>query len=935
MTNFFRKLTAVLAVGCLSFALQAATPSPAMMAQFNKLPKSEQARIAKQYGLKVSDLKKSKAESSSDIEEKKESETFAEKNKNSEKEEFPAEMKSKEPVRFGLSFFENIDTELDTKSGTPVPSNYRIGPDDELRVQVFGAKPMDEELQVARDGTVSISEIGVVSVAGLTFAEAKQSITQRILAANVGAEVNVSMGQLRTISVIVAGEAKSPGSYTVPALSSVVDVLVQAGGISDIGALRGIQLQRKDGTKIAVDLYRLLLGGDSNVDQALQNGDVVFIAPYTALAEAAGEVLRPALYEIGANETVGDLVRMAGGGKAQAFLNGVTLERIEKNAVRTMINLDLSSASDLQQPIRNGDVVRFGKVSSNIQNKIEIIGAVARPGVYAHRESMHVSDILSSIWADLTIDTDLDYALVVSRSGSNNKISIQQFNLGKAIEFPKSTDDLLLQGQDSIYVFSYNAPRLRDEVDTLLFERYQEALTLSGEMTTLNKELTPELSEQSEEQVRSLISKAGFTSLAFSLVLNEEETALSEKRQLVETEDTKRQRELMQRLPESHHKLVARLMREFLDDVHKKPEIRQLSAGLTREELLFNLLNELKTRSSGVSNHAVVYVSGEVKYPGQYPKPEQGSVEDLIAAAGGLLPGAFLERAELTRATINESGAVQVEHMDIKLFDELSQKTQTLLQSRDRLNVFRLTDWDQEQRVTIAGQVRFPGEYSVRSGETLADVLKRAGGLTQNAFPQGAVMIREQVKAQEVEQITKLTQQLRRDIAARTLSAESATLSTQDALSMLSEIEKVKPVGRLVVDVKAVAEGSQDDDFVLENGDYLMIPTRKTTVSIVGEVQHPSSHRYRAGLTLDDYMRLAGGSRKRADEDRVYIIRADGSVLVPQKQSWFALSSEEIQPGDTIVVPLDTEFKDNISLWAQLTQIFYQSAVALAAINSF
>ena len=98
---------------------------------------------------------------------------------------------------------------------------------------------------------------------------------------------------------------------------------------------------------------------------------------------------------------------------------------------------------------------------------------------------------------------------------------------------------------------------------------------------------------------------------------------------------------------------------------------------------------------------------------------------------------------------------------------------------------------------------------------------------------------------------------------------------------------------------------------------------------------HPSSHRFKAGLSIDDYLRLAGGSRKRADDERIYIIRADGSVLVPQSNSWFEVSEQDMRPGDTIVVPLDTEFKDNMTLWTQVTQIFYQSAVALAAINSF
>lgn len=934
MIKKLKKLAAIFSIGCLTFSLNAATPSPAMMAQFNKLPKSEQAKIARQYGLKLSDLKrgnvgKETAELDEDVLTKPyqdvEGYTF-------EKEKAP---KSDGPERFGLSFFEKTKLSAEDNLGAPVPDKYLLGPDDELLLQSYGVNPIDEELKVARDGTVSIDGIGVVAVAGLSFSEARAVISERIGAANVGANVNVSMGKLRTINVIVAGEAKRPGSYTVPALSSVVDVITLAGGLSDIGALRRIQVKQKDGASFAIDLYKLLLGGDSGVDRPLNNGDVVFIAPYHALAEVAGEVLRPALYEIEPNESIGDLLKMAGGGNAQAYIGAVTLERIDNNYIRSLKNLDLSLQTDAKIPVRNGDILRFGKVSAQLKNKIDVIGAVARPGSYAFTSGMKVTDLLGSVWKDLTINTDLEYALVVSRVGNGNRIVVKQFDLGEAIDNPGGSNNLELQAQDTLYVFSYDVPLLRKDVDSYLFERYEQELAAAAQMGELSDDFVVPKSEAPDQQIKSMVTKSGFTSLAFALIKDADSKVNSDRRLLGESFNFNKINDLNQSLPTSHHKLVVKLLRELLIDPQRDAKALQLTAGLNRQELLYGLLQQLKTSSDGVSNHAVVYVSGEVRNPGEYPLAMNASVKQLVAAAGGLLPSAFLENAELTRANISDRGAVQIEHLNVALYDELQQNSQTKLQSRDQLNVFRFTDWDVEQRVTLAGQVRFPGEYTVRSGETLADILKRAGGLTQNAFPEGAIMIRDQVKAQEVEQMTKLTQQLRRDIAARTLSAESASLSTQDALVMLSEIEKVKPVGRLVVDVKAVVEGNAADDFVLENGDYLMIPTRKTTVSVVGEVQHPSSHRFKTGLSIDDYLRLAGGSRKRADDERVYIIRADGSVLVPQGSSWFAVSDQEIRPGDTIVVPLDTEFKDNMTLWTQVTQIFYQSAVALAAINSF
>ena len=120
----------------------------------------------------------------------------------------------------------------------------------------------------------------------------------------------------------------------------------------------------------------------------------------------------------------------------------------------------------------------------------------------------------------------------------------------------------------------------------------------------------------------------------------------------------------------------------------------------------------------------------------------------------------------------------------------------------------------------------------------------------------------------------------------------------------------------------------------LEDGDRLVVPRKNRSISIIGEVQVAGTHRYDPSLNVDAYLELAGGTRKRADEERVYVIRADGSVMVPSS-SWFSVSRSQLSPGDTIIVPLDTEYKDNITLWAQITQIFYQSAVAIAALNTF
>jgi polysaccharide export outer membrane protein len=151
-------------------------------------------------------------------------------------------------------------------------------------------------------------------------------------------------------------------------------------------------------------------------------------------------------------------------------------------------------------------------------------------------------------------------------------------------------------------------------------------------------------------------------------------------------------------------------------------------------------------------------------------------------------------------------------------------------------------------------------------------------------------------------------------------------------MGLIKQLESTEMVGRLAVNMIQIEAGNPEYDFVLEQGDKLMVPRKTRSVTVIGEVQYPSSHSYDGNLSVKDYLALAGNPRKRADEDRVYVIRADGSVLM--SSGGLFSSNAEITPGDTIVVPLDVEYKDSLSLWGQVTQIAYQAAIAVAAVKS-
>ncbi len=926
MLDLVKKLMVVLVLCSFATPSYAATPSPAMIAQLKKLPKSEQMKIAKQYGFDLNQLDdkgngtKDETTPEQELPDQLEPANKADAEKEQQEEKDPTK-----PVRYGMSLFDSSISTFAPVGNIPVPDSYLLGADDELLIQIFGKESAEEKLVINRDGTIQIPGYNPIQIAGLSFAKAKSLIIDRISKQNIGVDVAVSMGKLRTITVFLAGEAKFPGSYTVSALATLTQTLFVAGGVSDIGSLREISVKRAGQEVAAFDLYKLLLKGDSTADIHLKHGDVVFIPAIKSIAEVSGEVHRPALYELRPGETVTDLVDMAGGSKAGAFPRNVVIERFNEQNVRSLLNLDLTKQADKQAAVRNGDVLRIGQTSKRVEHLVTVAGAAVRPGQYAWVPGIRVNSILRSLWSDLHLTVDLDYALIVREKSELGDLEVIQFNLGRAITETGSADNLELSARDLILVFHHGEESFnRPELDKLLYSR----LIKQYPENKLFAKVEPVFDDKLPQPF--MVDVSALATQAFAAV--SEKTPVEVNRPGVVAEKVREPQNA------AHKAYLKFLMQDLLNNVFYDAEALKLSVHLTRTELLFPLLHRLKQQARFNAATQIAAVFGEVKLPGEYPLPVNGAVSDLLIAAGGLNDSAYLERAELTRSVSqkDEQSGLRVQHINVNLLDALQGSAEVKLSSRDRLTVFAVPDWNIERTIKISGQVKFPGTYTIQQGEKLSQVLARAGGLTNDAFANGSVFTREQIREQETMQLNKLMQQLRSDIAAKNLSADSDSAQTkpEDAIVMISEIEKAKPIGRLVIDLPSVLAADPEYDLLVEEGDELYVPSNQTTVAVVGEVQHASSHRFRNGMSVQDYLQLAGGFRKRADDERVYVIRADGSVFVPNQSSWFEVSNQALQAGDTIVVPLDTDYTTTLSLWTKVTAIISQSVVALAAVNN-
>jgi polysaccharide biosynthesis/export protein len=363
-----------------------------------------------------------------------------------------------------------------------------------------------------------------------------------------------------------------------------------------------------------------------------------------------------------------------------------------------------------------------------------------------------------------------------------------------------------------------------------------------------------------------------------------------------------------------------------------------------RQEQIAPVLEEMRRQARIDRPTQLVRIDGRVKARGDYPLEPNMRVSDLIRAGGGLQDAAFGTSAELARIRIVDGGReTTLVDVDLGAILRGDAAADLLLQPFDFLNVKEMPEWNEQEQVVLQGEVRFPGTYPIHRGETLRSVLQRAGGVTAYASPRGAVFVRDELRVREQEQLDRLAERLQGDLAATALQAVAANQSSagqamQVGQSLLNQLKTTKPVGRLVIDLENIMKSpiGSVNDVVLRKGDRLMIPKIRQEVTVIGEVQNSTSHFYRAELSRDDYIALSGGATRKADRGRIYVVRPDGSVVSSESGGWFRRSANiSMIPGDTVVVPLDTERMPALPLWQAITGILYNLAISAAAVNSF
>jgi protein involved in polysaccharide export with SLBB domain len=729
---------------------------------------------------------------------------------------------------FGYDLFEGVPSTFAPVSDIQVPVDYIVGPGDTLDIQLYGNEPSRYELTVGRDGRVNFPKLGPIMVSGMSFDAAREAIEQRVAKQLIGTHVSVTIGELRSIRVFVLGEAEKPGSYTVSGLSTMTNALFVSGGVKKIGSLRNIQLKRNGRLVSTLDLYDLLIHGDTSGDRHLLPGDVIFIPPIGSIVSVDGAVRRPAIYELKREKSVAQAVEIAGGLLPDADEKMGQLERILPSRLREMHNIDLTTAPGRATEIANGDKLKIPAIRPTLENSVLLTGYVFRPGQFEYHPGLRLTDVLGN-FDELRPNADQHYIMIRREVPPDRRIEVLSADLQQALAARGSAADPELRPRDKIYVFDLSTDR---------------------------------------------------------------------------------------------------------------------------ERILAPIVRELQLQATPEQPEQVVSIDGRVKAPGHYPLEPTMRVSDLIRAGGSLEDAAYRGQAEITRYEVRDGDGRRTEliPVDLAAIRRGNASADLQLKPYDVLIIKPIPQWVEPGVIELAGEVRFPGKYPIHQGETLSSVLHRAGGFTDFAFIEGTVFIREELKKRERDQLELLANRLQSDLAALSLEAIASSAATNTGgggaaaqglavgQQLMTQLRDTKPVGRLVIDVSKVMKGpvGGPEDVVLRDGDKLMVPKQTQEITILGEVQSPTSHVFEPGLTRDDYIARSGGTTQKADRKRIYVVRANGDVISGERRSgWFRRTrSVEIRPGDTIVVPLDTERVRALPLWQAVTTIIYNLAVALLAVRS-
>jgi polysaccharide biosynthesis/export protein len=591
---------------------------------------------------------------------------------------------SKEDYIFGSHLFNGKNLTFEPNLRLATPKNYILGADDELSIDIFGNSQMTYKAKISPEGTIKIENLAPIQVNGLTIDQASDRIINRMKSVYYGLNsqgggvyAQITLGSIRSIKVTVIGEVTRPGSYTVPSLATVFNVLYQAGGPSKNGSYRNISVIRDNKVIRTMDLYDFLLKADQKDNILVRDQDVIRIADYENRVQLKGEVKRPALFEVTKGETLKSVLAFAGNFTDKAYRKAIKLNRItEKEHKIIVVNIDDAS----EFALNGGDVFEVDSVSDTFENRVKIKGSVLRPGIYAI-DSKNLKTVKDLINAAGGIKEDaFKNRATIEREGQFKEPETISFDLGKLLT--NEIEDIALLKEDVLQISSVES----------LHEKF--TVTINGQ---INKPGVYDY--KSNMSVADLVSIAsGFTEGASASKI-----------------------ELSRRIKkDTLGTTMWQSVKIYEFDID---ENLRINAG--DEKYILQPFDVVSVKASPrYEVQQNIYVLGEVVYPGQYiVKDREERLADIIKRSGGLRPSAFIKGAIIARNK-------QIISVDFQnAIDNPNSLDNILLIKGDSINIPR-----KSETINIVGGVFNPAIVTFSQSAKVKDYISQAGGFEEDAL---------------------------------------------------------------------------------------------------------------------------------------------------------------------------------------------------------
>ncbi len=720
-----------------------------------------------------------------------------------------------------------------------VQDEFVLGIGDELEITFRGRQQSHDKYRINNQGLLIIEDFAPLPAAGRNIGQIRGALEDRARTMP-NTDVFVSLSSVKQINILIAGHVNKPGRQHLTVFHSVLDALMEADGIQKTGSLRQIKLIR-DGRSTIIDLYSLLIYGSDAMDMRLRDGDRIIVPPIGPTVAVAGNVKRPAIYEImpaikGMHHKPQHAAQKLSMNDLLEFGGGVLSPGQNRFMRFALTNDGREVISEIDEPYTrvfgSGTILSVSPSKQKRSGMVELVGTTNRPGLHDLSQNPNLSSLLS---------------------------------------------DRKVMGAD-IYPLLGVIERWDETQLTRALLPFPPLLVLNGGFDRVLK----------DGDVVHLFSRASILNLKTP---NELQTVPDAKLELVEM-------------------------------------------GSAIEGAEDNILDDSTVRSFLLERAA--YIRGAVRQDGAYPVAEGITLENLLAVAGGMTLEAHTGNIEITSKLLGQGhqtdGRSGTQRKNINLNE--TSADEIMIGAGDTVRVNQKFQKIKDNSVLIIGEVNHPGRYDLMPGDTMQDLLTRAGGLTPQAYPDGAIFSRDSERRAEEARYKAEARDLELTLANAVEQKDEPDLAAINAVQdVIRQLKNAEAVGRITVEADpAVLAVAPELNLLLEAKDRLYIPKRPLTVRVMGEILSPAALQFRSEKNARDYIAEAGSFSYHADKDRTFVLYPDGSAQPLQVNTWNHKNTF-IPPGSAIIVPRDPKPFDFLETTRDITQILANLAFSAVVID--